>query len=124
MADRVVDLMTGSVQTTDGSTVTIMTYPLPTNCIAIFEYEVRGLSTADDAIACLSVSAAKRVTGDAALVGGGGATGYQLSDSGLDGGGTPAQVTATVSGTDVLIRVRGVAGKTINWTGGLRILIQ
>ena len=103
--------VTGTLTTTDASLQTLLTFPLGgTAGTYLFDYRIVGYNTTDSISTTIQSFNAVRTTGAAAS---------QLSavPSILleEGAMEDVIITATVTGNNAIIRVNGLAGKTINW---------
>src|SRR3989344_5701163 len=111
MATSISDKVVGTVQTVGAVTSTIITYAVPDNTVVVFSAYVVGRSTAGDSAGYAVVFTAKRHGGGAATAVGVIANLSTQFDAAL----TTASSDITVSGNNVIARVVGVAGLTIDW---------
>lgn len=103
----------GSNQTVGATTETLITQPTLTDSTATFQIIVAGFSTDDLAVGAYGTAVIKNVAGTVSVV-----NTVDLivnKDTGLDA----ANITVTISGTDILINAVGVTAKTIDWTACL-----
>lgn len=100
----------GTVETIGAVAVNCITQTIPTNTTLTMQIVVAGFSTAGDGIGAYGSAVVKNVAGVCSLVG----TRDLIvnKDIGLNA----ANITVTVVGTNFLVNVLGVAGKTIGWT--------
>lgn len=100
----------GSTTTTGAVTETAITQPILTNATLTIQIIVAGYSTDNLGIGAYGTAVVKNVGGTLSLI-----NTVDLivnADTGL----TAANITVTTSGTNLLVNVVGVSGKTIAWT--------
>lgn len=108
---------TVGVQTTTGAvTVVVCSVPLPDGCSVSASGVLVGRETTSAAAASIRKSALlKRVAGTASLVGSVLDTITGIADTAL----ATASGTIAISGSSAELRVTGVVGQTVEWTGEL-----
>jgi hypothetical protein len=103
-----------TVQTINAQVVTLFTIATASNTAYLFTFEVLGTTSAGSTTSFESTLKVKNVAGVLTV-----STEYNKhSDSDADMVGTSVDFGS--SGTSVLVRVTGIAAKTINWRGALR----
>lgn len=103
----------GSTTTNGAVTQTAITQPILSNATMTIQIIVAGYSVDNLGVGAYGTAVVKNVAGTLSLI-----NTVDLiinKDSGLDS----ANVTITTSGTNLLLNVVGVAGKTITWTACL-----
>lgn len=98
-----------SVTTTDATATTIMTIPIPNNSVCGLDLHVIGIKNDSSEGANYVIKGTYRNNaGTVSIVG-------TLSSSHLEEDDTNWDVALSVSSTNVLVKVTGVAATTINW---------
>lgn len=106
----------GEVQTVGAVTSNVITLPLVNNSTITLQIIATGYSDNNEGIGGYGTITVKNVAGVASLVGTSGPVDLLISaDSSL----TSGTVTVTVAGGSLLVNVKGVAGRIINWTVAL-----
>lgn len=107
--------------TTDGTQTTCGSYTLADETVVLITARVVGRTTAGVAGTYIrTVGVQREAAGSAALVGAISAT---LTHTGEDAGATTWDVTITVSGNNVLVRVTGAAATTITWLSSIEVTV-
>jgi hypothetical protein len=101
----------GGASTNDGSTHTIITFPLgSTPAVFSFDGFISGLNTTNPSGASFFYSAGVRTDGITATE-----PGVEFTNAFLETGMSLASVGATTSGNNLLITVTGIPGNNITW---------
>lgn len=106
---------TGAVQTTDATVTTIFTYAVPDNCGAWMDIRVTGRDTggSNRGMWVRNASVSRQAAGTANV--------DSTSTIGTDyNPGIWGGITVTTSGNNVIVRVTGKVGTTINWACAIR----
>ena len=111
-------------QTTDATTwVNLVTIPMPGNGTASLQWEVVGRDTTSGEIATSNgTHRAKRVAGTLSMVGN--IVTITTFNTGSDSAIRTSAARIEASGDNIILQVRGVSGKTIDWYGKLQALIN
>lgn len=121
MSYNTIDQIRATATTTNGTQTTVGTYTLPTNCSSYVDAIIQGRNTSTgDMIAMRLGGMAKRLTGNSSQVGSIGNILATQSDLAL----ILASATIDVSGTDIRIRVTGLAATSIEWMVVLNLYIN
>lgn len=119
MATRTHDIRVGTVQTTNGSPTTIITYTLPDNTVAQFMLNVVGdLSGGTNCAGYIRRFVYKRQGGAATIVGTVDSAVFpdKEDDNRWD-------VTVTTATNDVVMQVTGDVGITVDWFAYLEVVL-
>lgn len=109
--DQRLDRVHQSLNTTDTTLTTILTYALPTACAAVFRVAITGQQTGTDTRCAYTLDAS---TGRAA--GGAAVDGAPTAVTLVDAIGVAAVPVIVASGNNILVRLQGKAGPTsIDW---------
>lgn len=121
---KIIDIASGTANTTDGVTVTtVCTFTVPLNSNIMLSASLVGKETTTGDIATAKVDhRAKRAGGGASMVGS--AVDQVTFAAGSDAALNASVITIDVSGNDVRLRVTGVAATTIDWFGTLIVHVN
>lgn len=102
--------LSGEVQTTDATQTTIRTFTMTSNTTLTYQVIIAGYSTDNLAVGGNTIATFKNVAGTTSVI-----------DSGdlninCDGGLVGSVFGVDVSGATIIFWVKGIAGKTINWS--------
>lgn len=107
------------VTTNDATTTTVYTVPIPNNCGVTIYMDIIGKKSDDTQIGCYGKVVSYRNTGGAVTIVGAVNNPYTSEDDAAWN-----TTASTVSGTNVLLRVVGVAATTIDWVCWVRVYIN
>lgn len=130
MTQHISTFFRGSVQTTDATATTVVSYDLSSaaaspsgvawnNCAVSARCVISGRQSSN-IVAGEIIAAFERTTGTLAAVGAAGGTGTLNKSAALD----TATVTIDASGNLIRVRVTGVAATTIDWSAYLYLTLN
>lgn len=106
----------GTATTVGAVTADVITFPMPVVAdVTTFDIFIAGFNVTDTLGVGYEIFGTVRTTGGAAVL-----VGVPDKIANEEGGSVAADANLVVSGNNAIVRVTGIAGKTINWRAALR----